>query len=254
MFTDTDRQKAITVFLADIDKVGEELNKRLARLVQTKSIGDVELSQIVAELDFFKEMRSLGFEKAVNKYIGAYEDTVTELIADARKRGVNVSAITAKELDTLADIDTAYILRRAEMYGVQMKSEIAKSLISGVPRSDMVKTVLPAIQAEMKFNTGWFTAAINQSYTQFANTATAKVFKDTEELFVLNHIFDVDTRPLCRHAMENMLKYPKGLTIEEINSGKLYEGYKKKYPSEPDNYDFINLGDFNCRGFWEFAE
>lgn len=245
----------INKFSDSLDFVQKRLLERLKRLILS-DVSDTELVQLFAELDFNEQLINAGYESKVTGFIAEYYRIAQSVVDEARKKGLDkIAGVGINHLDDIIRLDGDALLRRGAMYADQLKSAIMKALITGQSRQIIANEVLPAIQQTVEFNPSWLKTAINQSFTAFQNVAIQAAFESApESRFELIHIFDKDTRPLCKHAMARMKEFPDGLTIDEINNGKLYEGYQKRYPSEPDNYDFNNRGGFNCRGYWKIKE
>lgn len=245
----------INRFSNDLEAVQKRLLERLKQMVLT-DLSDVELAQLFAEMDFNQQLIAAGYESKVTDFLSEYYKVAQSVFAEAKRKGVDkVAGIGVQYLDDLINLDGQALLRRGQMHSEQLKSAMLRAIISGQSRKVIVNELLPQIQQTVEFNPAWLRTAINQSFTVFQNVAIKAAFEDApESKFELIHIFDKDTRPLCKHAMERMKEFPGGLTIEQIDNGELYKGYSKRYKSEPDNYDFNNRGGFNCRGYWRIKE
>lgn len=255
MLTPEQIDRILSRFDTQLTTIGTNLFNRLSRLVRS-NLNDSGLAQLFAELDFFNEINKAGFQSAVSNLSGEYESLVNSIVQEAKQKGLNkIAGIGIDHLDTVINTDMQYLLRSGAMFGEQLKSSMVKTIVSGIPRSQIVNEILPQLQEQIKFNPSWLKTAINQAFASFQAITTAAVFEDAPQTrFTLVHRISKDSRPLCIHAIAEMAKYPDGLTITEINKGILYKGYQKRYKSEPDNYTFEQRGGFNCQGFWVIKE
>lgn len=242
-------------FDAELKGIENVMINRLRKVVLSK-LTDNELIDFFAQIDLFQEISNSGYQAAINNLQADYVKVMNEIVKQAKAKGLDrVTGVGLANLDTLIQSDLNQVLRSGAFVSEQLRSGLLRAFIQGIPRKQIANEILPSLQAQIPFNPIWLKTAINQSLTNFQNTTIAAVFEDAPQTkFELIHIFDKDTRPLCKHAIDNMKKYPDGLTIEQINDGKLYDGYSKRSKSEPDNYTFENRGGFNCRGYWKLLE
>lgn len=240
MITPDERAKAIEEFFSEIELAQGKLRALLKRLLSDKKLTDSEMYNLIKGVNFFDQLRALGGNEAVGKLLTKYDDTISSIVKLAKKSGKDLTGFGIDQLVNLADMDASVILKRADMFSQEFKSSLLKTMIAGEPREKIVSEILPKIQEEVYFRTSWFNTAVNQSFTKFHNVSLRRAFEDSPETkFFLEHPLDKVTRPICIHAINEAKKYPDGLTIEEINSGKLGR-----------EYTFEDLGGFNCRGFF----
>lgn len=238
-------EQLIGLFSKELESLEVKFWQNVERLVKNKTLSDSDLMRIVAQQDFFQELVRLGYGDLAREVLNEYEETLSEWVREATRRGVNITTGTVTDLDTLADIDMEFILRRGRLFDSQVRSAMLRPLVLGTPRSELINTVLPEIQAQVPFKTNWFIVAVDQSYTAYTNVTKAKVFEDEPETkWKLLHPLDKNTRHICKEAIQRMKNYPEGLTVEQIEGEKLLG---KEYTWE-------NMGGFNCRGRWVLAD
>lgn len=245
----------IETFLADLDSLSLQYIERIKQVFASGAT-ETELAILVSETNFFREFLGNEFDGRLNKFFDEYDDELAKLIAEAQRRGVsNLNRTTLPQLQTLKDLELGSILRRADDYDSQLRSELLKQLITGKSSKEITDTLLPEIQKRVVFNPSWFGSMLNTSYQNYNAATTESLFEDEPETkWILTGPDDARTRQACRFALDLFQeKYKDGLTIKEINSGKIpYINSKGGVDTEL-KYNFINRGGFNCRHTWELV-
>jgi hypothetical protein len=245
------RDEVIKKFLKETENIQTRFINQVQLLITNNKISNTDLARLVAQIDFYQELTSLGYETSVSRFMRQYDTELASLIRTARSQGLTLGSFDISMFDTIQKLDTKLLLGRASNFADEYKSALLKSILT-TDRQTLVNNIFPLINETIPFKPNWFEAVVNQSFTAYYNTATAQIYAERPETkFRLIHPVDKVTRPLCQFAIQRMEQYPDGLTIEQINSGKLNEGFEGKYPSQNTIYSFENLGGFNCRGFWE---
>ena len=79
----------------------EALIKELLTTLKKTKFSDMELAQLAAEINFFGEIKKLGFEDIVEKYLGTYDAKFAELLATAKTAGVDFARINTELLERI---------------------------------------------------------------------------------------------------------------------------------------------------------
>jgi len=205
----------------------------------------LEMERFITTLNILEELNAQGFSTEYETFRNKYDDELFSFIQQAKDRGIGFSIVNLALIEQIKELDTGRILRRAADFGDELKSLLLKQMADpNITSKQISQTLLPKIQEQVPFMPNWFESALNTTYFQYNEAAKVELFSDQPDLrWKLDHVFDERTRPVCRHAIEEMKKYPEGLTVKEINKGKLGEGYT-----------FVNRGGVNCRGDFILAE
>jgi len=248
------RESAITEFFDDLKLIEKQFLKDLESLITGKgkiesetlrayrSASPGQLSAILGQLDFFTVLDDYPLEEATEKYLTKYSDVIKEMRAYAERRGLNVSGVSIDQLDTLIDLETDSILKRASAYSADLKKEMVRNFIAGTDRNEIANRLYTEISKTVPFTPHWARVATSQAFTAFRATTIDKVMStDTDKpvRYNLLHPQDDNNRHACKVAIAISKKNPKGFTRAEIDAGAL--GVQ---------YTFENLGGFNCRGDW----
>lgn len=254
-------ETAIAPFLSEIEKMEQELIKRveLFRKTDLKRIGssyylsEVDLIVLDAELDFFDELISLGYESKIQEYIQNYDTVVYNIHQEAIKRGVaGIVGTSIEDLEILAKNDEIFMLDKGRLYTQQFKNAIFRSIIGGKTIGELLLTL-----GDILLNYVDKTIAISTGISRFYATSTAKVFEESpKQKFRLEGALDVKTRASCRAVFINQPK--DGLNKAEIDAGawtKLALKFMNQYEHssrevktiQERGYTFIERGGYNCR-------
>lgn len=243
-----------------IENLQNTLIKRIEKGLSSGYFSDVELAQLVSEIDFFEELKSLGYDNLLDKYFEEYEKIVLNLREQAKNRGVeNISGASLRDLDSLIDVRAEELLGRARQYGLKLRTVLFENIIAGTPTKELIDKL-----QETKLADYQLTASINTGITEFERSAVAKIYEgEPETKFLLIGVDDNRNRPSC----ESVLKYqPKeGWTKKEIDNGaatKLVKEHAKEFArsrSELEQalknpYTFQSCGGINCRHRWKVVE
>ncbi|KKK80658.1 hypothetical protein LCGC14_2821280, partial [marine sediment metagenome] len=81
-------EKISSQFIDDLDKLQVDFIKRIEQALK----GDLSaagIARLDAEIDFFQELRVLGFDDKLEEYLKGYDDVIREVHRDATKRGLS---------------------------------------------------------------------------------------------------------------------------------------------------------------------
>ncbi|MBK7380767.1 MAG: hypothetical protein IPJ03_17555 [Ignavibacteriales bacterium] len=243
----------IELFLFDLDKLSLEYILRMQQ-VFASGVSDVELAILISETNFFQEFLGAEFDGRINKFLDEYDDEIAKLILQAQDKGLaGINKVNLSSLEALKELDLAKILRRAEDFDGEVRSELLRQIITGKSSKQITDSILPNIQSEMKFAPNWFASALNTSYQNYNATATETLFEDEPDAkFYFDEPNDARVRPACKYALELFkTKYKDGLTVKEINAGAIPYINAKGVIDPTLKYDFVNRGGFNCRHQWK---
>lgn len=243
----------IQLFLDDLDGLSLQYIARLKEVFASGAT-DVELAILISETNFFREFLGGEFDGRINKFLDEYDDEIAKLIIQAQDKGLTgINRVNLSSLEALKGLDLVKILRRAEDFDGEVRSELLRQVITGKSSKQITESILPKIQSEMKFAPSWFASALNTSYQNYNATATETLFEDEEEAkFYLDEPDDIRVRPACRYALDLFkTKYKGGLTVKEINAGAIPYVNVKGAIDPTQKYDFVNRGGFNCRHQWK---
>ena len=223
-------------FQKEIETLLQELTNQLKRANLTKT----QLAQIAAEIDFFQELKSLGFEELVNKYFNNYDLEIARIIQQAKDNGVNFANVNLQRLELIRELDKAYLLGSAEAWSNQLQSELVKSSIRG----DSVVETIQNLQG-IPLTDSQLTTVINTSYWDTKRLATTEVYKnEPEQRFRYVAGMDINSptkSDICKWLLLN--QKPEGYTMAEIQQGIVTP------------YGIVDEGgripNFNCADIWE---
>ena len=247
-----DFEKISSQFIDDLDKLQEDFIKRIEQALK----GDLSaagIARLDAEIDFFQELRVLGFDDKLEEYLKGYDDVIREVHRDATKRGLSgIVGVTATDLEILADNEALFLLDKGKLYTQQFKNTIYRSIIGG----ETIGEILPTLRA-IPLTDAQLTTGVTTGITRFNAVATAKVFEESpDQKFVLAGPLDGKTRASGRAVLLNQPK--EGFTKAEVDGGswtrlaKQFMGGFQPTPSEikfveTNGYTFIERCGFNCR-------
>lgn len=223
------------LLLKDLEKIQTQLmaniDKMIPRLAQ---LSDAELIRIAQEIDFFRELERLGAFDSLNGFLGAYDDKAEAIVALARDRGLKtLSTASVNSLEFLRDLDGATMLGRWQDFSNELKSELLKGLVAGVPSFELANTLREQIGDRLFSSKAGM--IINDSYARFSNSATFKMFEDfPDQKYRYIGRRDDRNRDACATVLDNK-KNEQGFTIDEIGSLPV---------------DQATRGGFNCRHDW----
>ena len=168
-------------FLNELDLLQEDFIKRIEQALK----GDLSaagIARLDAEIDFFQELRVLGFDDKLEEYLKGYDDGIREVHRDATKRGLSgIVGVTATDLDLLMDNEALFLLDKGRLYTQQFKNSIFRSIIGGETIGEILPTLrgIPLTDAQL-------TTGVTTGITRFHATATAKVFEESpDQKFVI---------------------------------------------------------------------
>jgi hypothetical protein len=240
--TPDERARAVELFFKEIGSAEKKMIANIQKIILTDKLSNDELFEVIKQYKFFTDLQSRGLSSAIKKLSIQYDTALRDVVKTATEFKIDLVGVDIDKLVYLSDLDLSTILRRAEMFSEEMRSEIAKTILTNRPKEEIANILLPQIRDKgITFHTSWMNAALNQSFTRFANVGLARVFSDYPETrYLLVHPEDQVTRDRCLLAIKLQQENPEGLTISQINAGALGP-----------EYTFEDQGGFNCRGFWD---
>ena len=153
---------------AQFQKEIEQLLKELNEMLKRSNFTQVELAQLAAEIDFFEELRNLGFDELVTKYFNGYDKIIEEKLAQAERLNIKgLTGVDVNSLQLIRDLDTAYLLRSAEAWSAKYESELFKSIIRGDTIKETIENLegIPLTDAQLG-------TVLNTQYSDFSRTTT----------------------------------------------------------------------------------
>jgi hypothetical protein len=212
-------------FIAKLEKV----------LANPKGLTREQLARAVADIDFIEELKKLGFESELTRFINGYTDGISDILKIAeREKVVNLIRTKGQVFQDIKLLDFEKILGRAKVFSEDVKSSMLKGIISGESRTQIIKNI-----GEVNLTANQMNTAIATSYDQYARAFTKTVYEDEpEQRFIYGfgrQIGERNIRDTCEQALiKQATEYPDGVTMEEIESG-IYEGIT-----------FVEGGGYNC--------
>ncbi len=245
-----DFQNISDQFIGDLDKLQVEFIKRIEQALKG-NLSAAGIAALDAEIDFFQELRLLGFDDKLNTYLDGYDEIVKQIHSDAVKRGLSgVVGVTATELDILASNEALFFLDKGRLYTQQFKNSVFRSIIGG----ETIGQILPTLRA-IPLTDAQLTTGISTGITKFHATVTAKVFEESpDQKFLITGPLDDKTRASCKAVLLNQPK--EGFTKAQIDAGAWTKIAKQFMVNPTDSerkvvelqgYTFIERGGFNCR-------
>ena len=197
-------------FEKDVKALLEELTSK----IRQGGFSDVELAQLASEIDFFEELRNLGFEDLIDEYFDNYDIEIAKILEQAERRGIrNLTNIDIRSLEIVRELDKEYLLGKASAWSKEWQSEFMKSIIRGETIPQTIKNLqeIPLTDAQLG-------TVLNTAYSDISRTATVEVYKDTpEQRFRYEGGVIPTSSEQCRWLMEN--QRAEGYTMAEIQVG-----------------------------------
>jgi len=235
--------------LNDIEKVRTQLINRISK----GNFSQTEIAQLVGQIDFFEELKSLGYGDLLEDYFKNYEQVIIDLKKQADSLGIrNITGTSLASLDSFIDVKFSELLGQADQYSKQLKSELLKHIIAGTPLNEIADNLneIPLTNTQLR-------VAVNKGISEFERIGTAKIFEDEPDIrYKLEGVDDNRNRPAC----DAVLRYqPKeGFTKAEIDAGswtKIVIEHAKEFAKSSSEmeqalknpYSFVKCGGFNCR-------
>ena len=187
-------EKLSEELLAAIEKIKGTLLKRIAGL----NLSREDIIEIVGQLDFFEELKSLGYGTKLDDYFKNYEQVIVDITKQARASGVDVGA-SVKDLDNFINVKFDELLGRASQYGKELKTELLRHIIAGTTPNEIALAL-----SEVPLTNNQLRVAVNSGISQFQRIGVAKVYESKpEQRFILDGVDDERNRPAC----DAVLKY-----------------------------------------------
>ena len=207
---------------AKVQKELETLLKELTNQLTRAGLTKVQLAQIAAEVDFFQELKSFGFEDLVNKYFNGYDKIITQRINEAAAQGVKgLANVDIDSLLQIKELETQHLLKRAEAFSLQYKRELFTSLIRG----DSIPETISRLQG-INLTDAQLGTVLNTQYSEFSRTATKAIYKAKPEqkfryMGRAGAVGEAAIIPTssdeCKWLIRN--QRPEGYTVKEIEAG-----------------------------------
>ena len=198
---------------AQFQKEIEAMIKELLATLKRGNFSQMELAQLAAEINFFDEIKGLGFEEVVEKYLGTYETKFAEIIAKAKTAGVDFARVNTELLLRIQTLDRNYLLGKAASWGAQFDSIFVKSVIRG---DTIAKTINAMV--EIPLTDSQLGTVLNTSYSDFNRSATKEIYKDTpEQRFRYAGGVIPTSSEQCAWLSNN--QDPEGYTAAEFDAG-----------------------------------
>lgn len=199
--------------------------------VNIASLGDAELAQLFAQIDFLTD-------NASEALLGEYSNVLNDVVKRAQSRGLSFSGASQDLLDQIISYDLAAISGRAAEYSNLSKSRIAKGIISG----ESVTQIASGLES-IGLATNQTIALVNTAETQLRQVATKELYEDEPETrFKLVGPDDEKTRDSCAAVLAGQPK--DGWTLEEIENGAASS-------VAGESYTYVERGGYNCRHDWQ---
>jgi hypothetical protein len=211
----------------------EKIRLQLIARISKGNFKQVDIVQMAGQIDFFKELQSLGYGNLLEDYFKNYETVILDIKKQADRLGINVGA-SVRDLDAYINVRFDELLGRANQYGKELKSELLKHIISGTPNEQIALSL-----TEIPLTDNQLRVAVNTGIAQFERIGTAKIFEDAPETrYRLEGPDDERTRETCKAVLDG--QPTDGWTIQEIDEGAATA-------IAGDDYTFVDCGGFNCR-------
>ena len=221
-------------FQKEISNIHRQLIDKLDRLVVGLSaLSDTELIQIAKQIDFFKEMQLLGYDRLINKVGAAFDDEIAFVFSqlDEKQLGrISIASIDALNEVKLFELD--YLTSNAKQYANQLKTAMMRGLITGETSPQIISGLSVGFGVGKYISSSEAIFLLGDAFTRFSRTSTAKAYLNFPKTkFTYDGPFDNKTREACQRALKE-----GPLTQAQING----LGY----------IDFNNGGGWNCRHRW----
>ena len=226
-FIDTYYDDLVKVQNTLIDKV----NKMLPKL---ETLTETELIELSRSLDFFDELRRLGYDNLVRDFEASFNGEMAGLLKKAGDFGVSAGSMNLEAVEYLMSLETTFLVKNVGDITDTVKREVFKGLING----DSVNDIAGRLTKNFKDGQGLVKSrvTVNDGISRLFNTTTQKIFEDEpSQRFEYIGPLDTDTRDECS-AVLNDSRNDQGFTAEEI-SGLA-------------GITFGDRGGWNCRHDW----
>jgi hypothetical protein len=140
-------------FIAKLEKV----------LANPKGLTREQLARAVADIDFIEELKKLGFESELTRFISGYTDAITDVLQFAEREQVAYLIRTKGDIfQRIKLVDFDGILRRASVYSDEVQSAMLKGIITGKGRVEIIKDI-----GTFNLTSNWMNTAITTAYRQY---------------------------------------------------------------------------------------
>ena len=221
----------------DFSKEVEEMISQLTQRLKRGGFSRTELAQLSAEINFFEELRGLGFEELVDEYFSNYDKVITDVLKKAKLNGVDIAAVNTEQLLLVKELDKDFLLKKASLWGSQYESELVKSIIRGDAITQTIKNLEGIPLTDSQLGT-----VINTSYADFERMTVRTAYEDEpEQRFRYVGPLIPTSSDICIAMMEE--QNPEGYTSDEIAAGISTGGGIVNWGGRVPNY--------NCNHTWE---
>jgi len=203
----------------------EAMIKELLTTLKRGNFSQMELAQLSAEINFFEEIKKLGYEQTVNKYFAGYENILSEVLDQAKDSGVDFFGINTDLLEMVQELDEEFLLGKAQAWNAQFKSEFIKSIIRG---DSSTQTILNL--REVPLTDAQLGVVLNTSRFDFKRMSIRETYKNKpDQRFTYEGGLIPTSSDECRHLVNE--QDPKGYTMAEIDAGIETPYTYPEYPS-----------------------
>jgi hypothetical protein len=222
----------------ELQALEEDFLLRMRRL----NLNRGQMINLIAEMDFFKELQALGLTKIITTLEKEYAGIVNQM---QETGGVKIKALSLRELNIIKDLDVRSLLGQAENYATQFKSKLLKGLLSGEGN----RTIANELEG-LSLTSPQIITAITTSRDEFNAIVIAKEYEDyPDQLFRLAGVLDNRTRCACKAVLAFQPK--EGFTKLDVDEGLLTKIAKEHCPKFKGEYTWTFRGGFNCRHYYE---
>jgi len=226
------------ILIQQLQALADEFKKKSASVLDNlvnQSIDRVKLAQLIAQLDFFKELQDQGLNLHLAEFFNSYNDQIKLLMDMAGAEGVRSAlAINGNILEILKHVDAEMLLGHASNFANNLKRQIVQGLVTGKTNPEIVKNMDEVNLTNTQLNT-----VVSTAYNDYGRAVVSATYQDKpEQKFLYGEGREIDNphiSEICRNALILQAeKYSEGVTRKEIDNG-LYQGI-----------DFIHGRGYNC--------
>lgn len=226
---------------SEISAIQQQLIDRLSTIVpKLTKLKATELMQVAKTIDFFDEMRILGFDEFMEKINDAYETQIASVYKELSSRELaRVPVVSITTVRQLKDFELNYLTGNARNYANQLKNAMLRGIVTGQTNQQIIANLSTSFGVGNFISTSEASFLINDAFATFSNSVRAQAFQQFPQTkFIYVGPDDNVTRPACQ-AVLKLVREKGPLTTAEINNIRV-DGFQ----------GFDRRGGYNCRHDW----
>tara|TARA_R100001443_G_scaffold15101_2_gene24943 strand:- start:2477 stop:3193 length:717 start_codon:yes stop_codon:yes gene_type:complete len=225
----------------EIQTIQQQLINRLQTIVPgIKKAKGTELMQLAKTINFFNEMRRLGYDDLIEDVNKAFEREIASIYAELSSRELARLPIASISIvRELKNFELGYLTGTARQYTLQLRNAMLRGIITGQTNRQIISGLSSSFGVGTFISSSEASFLINDAFATFSNTVRANAFQQFPNAkFTYIGPKDEKVRPACKEVLK-LVKEKGPMTISEINALRIkgFQGFGRR-------------GGYNCRHDW----